>query len=393
MIRKIAAHYIFTGVGKPLKQGIIHIGSGGEIVDVVDTCGNLKEESSLEFFDGIITPGFVNTHVHLELSFLHQKIAPKTGLIGFISEISKNRDFYFDEKAIEKADETMYRNGIVAAGDISNTTDSFMVKSKSKIRYKTFVEVFGVQDDIATLKLKLANDVLELLKMYGLDGNISPHAPYSVSTQMWNKLLEISDIKNTTFTIHNQECEAENMLFDDKSGDFIPFLTRFTNDFMLWEKRGDTSLQYCLPFYRHLKRVLLIHNTFTSEQDIDAINEMKNKLVFVLCPNANLYIENRLPNIPMLVKSGVPIALGTDSLASNNQLSILDEMKTIQNNFPELSLEQLLLFATINGAKALGFEKDFGTIEIGKKPGLNYISNIDFREMKLTSQSKIKVLS
>jgi cytosine/adenosine deaminase-related metal-dependent hydrolase len=119
---------------------------------------------------------------------------------------------------------------------------------------------------------------------------------------------------------------------------------------------------------------------------------MQDKVVLVLCPNANLYIENKLPDIELFAASGFSIALGTDSLASNTTLSILEEMKTIQLHFPKIRLNDLITWGTINGAKALGFNKLKGTIEIGKKPGLNLISGIDFREMKLTLQSEVKVL-
>jgi cytosine/adenosine deaminase-related metal-dependent hydrolase len=114
---------------------------------------------------------------------------------------------------------------------------------------------------------------------------------------------------------------------------------------------------------------LLIHNTFITKEDIEFAKENFKNTYYGLCPNANLYIENELPDVETLRKLNIDICLGTDSFASNNSLSILEEMKTIQKNF-DVSLEELIQWATINGAKALGMEKTIGSIEVGKRPGL-----------------------
>jgi len=146
-----------------------------------------------------------------------------------------------------------------------------------------------------------------------------------------------------------------------------------------------------LPPENHL---LLVHNTFTEKSDLGELrkNRPLENTWFALCPNSNLYIENQLPPIPLFQKEGLNICLGTDSLASNHQLSILAEMITIQQNFHEIELTELLTWATLNGAEALGINKDFGSFETGKKPGINLITGIDFKNMKLTKSSKVKRL-
>ena len=111
-------------------------------------------------------------------------------------------------------------------------------------------------------------------------------------------------------------------------------------------------------------------------------------LSFCLCPNANLYIENTLPPVEMLIKNNCSITLGTDSIASNWSLNILDEMKTLQNHFSFLSLEKLLQWATVNGARALQMDKIFGSFEKGKKPGIVLIENVE--NGKLTKESTSK---
>ena len=137
-----------------------------------------------------------------------------------------------------------------------------------------------------------------------------------------------------------------------------------------------------------------MHNTHTQKQDIDALKRYRKleSTFFVLCPNSNLYIANELPPVDLFRQEKLQICLGTDSLASNTELSILQEMLTIQQNFPEVPLEELLSWACINGAKALNLSTTFGSFENGKKPGVNLITGTDFKTMKLTPNTKVKRL-
>ena len=117
---------------------------------------------------------------------------------------------------------------------------------------------------------------------------------------------------------------------------------------------------------------LLVHNTFSNKADIDFAKTQHQKLYWCLCPNANLYIENALPDVDLFKNEAVKITLGTDSLASNHQLSILAEMQTLQNH-KNISFEESLTWATLNGAEFLGIDKQYGSLSVGKKPGINLI--------------------
>ena len=133
-----------------------------------------------------------------------------------------------------------------------------------------------------------------------------------------------------------------------------------------------------------------MHNTCTNLKDIYFIKRFDRKIHFCFCPSANLYIENRLPKIELFIGQGYDITLGTDSLASNSQLCILSEMRIIQQNFPAITTATLMEWGTLNGAKFLGIDKDKGTIEPGKTPGLNLITNMD--GLKITPDSKVRRL-
>jgi cytosine/adenosine deaminase-related metal-dependent hydrolase len=137
--------------------------------------------------------------------------------------------------------------------------------------------------------------------------------------------------------------------------------------------------------------LILVHNTFVDKNTIRMIKEREN-IFWCLCPNSNIHIENKIPPLNLLIKEGCEIVIGTDSLASNVNLSILEELKTLQFNFPEIPIEDLVSWATMNGAKALGEEEQFGKIEAGKKPGILLLQNVDLQNMKLLPDSFVRRL-
>jgi cytosine/adenosine deaminase-related metal-dependent hydrolase len=120
-----------------------------------------------------------------------------------------------------------------------------------------------------------------------------------------------------------------------------------------------------------------VHNTFTSRDDLDFASEWAGQsgidIVYCLCPNANLYIEGRLPSVADIMATGAPIVLGTDSLASNQDLCIASEMRTLLDHIPELRLETVLRWATYEGARALRLQDSLGTLEKGRRPGLVWL--------------------
>jgi cytosine/adenosine deaminase-related metal-dependent hydrolase len=391
MYRKVSAHYIFPVDSKPLKQGIVVLDKNGTIVDLIDTRGELAEAEGIEFYDGILTPGFVDAHVHIELSHLLNKICKGTGITGFIEQLESLRTEGDAVKFTRLADEEMQVNGIIAAGDISNKTDSFEIKKNSRIRYFTFVEIFASNPDKADMIFNSGLSLFHKLREAGLPGSISPHAPYSMSDPLWENLNNFAKANPSCWSLHNQESEEENIMFLNKTGKLLELLQKFNPHFDTWNHPKTTSLQNSQKYFNAPENLLLVHNTFTSEEDLDSIKEYKHKTTLVLCPNSNLYIENRLPDVPLFMKSGFNIALGTDSLASNNRLSILEEMKTIQNNY-KIDFNTLLEWATLGGARALRFEKDLGSLTKGKKPGINLIKNFNYHTMQLTNNSGVKVI-
>lgn len=396
-MRKIAATYIFSGHKPPIKNGILICGDDGTVVEIIDNKGPLTEQSGLEQYSGILVPGFVNTHCHLELSHLKGEIEEKTGIGGFIGKINQLRNQNKDEleKSISIADRKMWAAGIAATGDISNSINSIKTKTKSKIFYHTFIESFGFHPSRAENAFDYALFLEEQFLENRLKCSIVPHSSYSVSEPLFIKIKDNARAKKSIISIHNQESKAESQFYKDGTGPINEHLQHNLNiDVSHWKPTGLSSLVLILSYLPAENQLILVHNTFTEKVDLLELKKLRllENTYFALCPNSNLYIENQLPPVQLFRGEKLNICIGTDSLASNRELSVLAEITTLQLNFPELSLEELISWGTLNGAKALGIENAFGSFEPGKKPGINLISGVDFKTFKLTQNSKVKRL-
>jgi cytosine/adenosine deaminase-related metal-dependent hydrolase len=383
------ASCIFPVVSAPVKNGILVTEDDGTIVEILNPeLGQNVSDANLKFLNGFIIPGLVNTHCHLELSHLKNQIQQHTGLTGFISDFILKRNSFSQnqiDEAIKSADAEMWQNGIVAVGDISNTPHSFSTKTKSKIYYHTFIEVF----DLIPEK---AEDVFEAVKklrgsITNFKSSIVPHAPYSVSEKLFTLIKNYSP--NEIISIHNQETQSENSLFQNKSGKLFDFFNSLGNPLSHIKSTGKTSLQSYINNMNAKAKTLFVHNTFTSEEDILFAKKYFQSPYWCFCPNANLFIENTLPDFGLFIKQNCSITLGTDSYASNQSLSIMDEIKTILLNNKSIPFETVLRWATINGAALLGIEHIYGSFEKGKKPGIVLINNITADKISENSTASI----
>jgi aminodeoxyfutalosine deaminase len=396
-MRKLSAHYIMTGTGIVLEKGIISITKDGVIAGITDTKGKLSEMAGVEFYSGIIIPGFVNAHCHLELSHLHGSFPEKTGLAGFLKNVIDFRNHY-ENKVIEearKADSELWKNGVVAVGDVSNSNITFKLKLDSKIVYHTFIEALGFSPQRAEKAFGLVMNYFGETQALGLSSSVVPHAPYSVSNELFKKISEFAVRQSSILTMHNQECSGEDDLYLFGTGDIARHLTEIPGiDLSLFIPTGKSALESVINWFPKENNLLLVHNIRTGQTDIDLIDNIRplNKTWFVLCPNSNIYIENRLPDIELFRRNKLQVCVGTDSLSSNHKLSMLEEIKTIQTNFQAIPLSEIITWATRNGAEALGINDWAGTIEKGKKPGINLITGMDLKHHKLLPQSKVKRL-
>lgn len=335
-------------------------------------------------FNGVLSPGFINCHCHLELSHMKGLVPEHSGLVDFVLKVVSQRHFPDAEisDAIARAEDEMIAGGVVAVGDICNNISTLARKQRSQLAYHNFIEVSGWNPAIAATRLERSLEYHHAFAAH-FPGHtsLSPHAPYSVSPALWKLLRPY--FSRQVVTIHNQEARAENELFSNGSGDFLRLYAQMGIVSDGFEPPGKTSLSSYFGQLENCGKVILVHNSFTTAEDLAHTKVLSEQwaqpVFFCLCPNANLYIEQALPPVDLLLAHKADIVVGTDSLASNHQLSIMEELKTLHRAFPQVPITGLLQWATFNGAKALGMEKEYGSFEKGKRPGVILLEGVSDR--------------
>jgi len=434
----------------------------------------------VEAFSGLLTPGFVNCHCHLELSHMKGLLPEKTGMVDFLLAVIRGRnassgtgrgtpsekDLDLIREAIAGAENSMLHNGIVAVGDICNTSLTLQQKGEGRMYYHNFIETMGFIEQTASDRYNAALQVFQdFAGAYTLPiaaNSLVPHAPYSVSPRLFRLIADFPG--NQLMTIHNQESQAENLFFKTGQGDFLRLYQALGLDVSFFQGTGKRSLASYLPHFYRNQTLLLVHNVDTREEDLEWLRQWGDgyegsgrgdsgeggrmgrggssgdvregsgrmsgpegggwtererggdysgiqgrdrgvigggnvggvrgedygsiqgrnvggvrakDLRWCLCPNANLYIGGQLPDVDLLMRYDCSIVLGTDSLASNHQLDLLEEMKTLQQHFGHLSTATLLQWATYNGAEALQLERVLGEFAPGKQPGVVLVGGME----------------
>lgn len=400
-MRKISADWVFPVSGPPIFKGVIIVATDGTILEVLDPDKVEISIGDIEQYDGILCPGFVNTHCHLELSYLQGRIDRHTGLDRFIRAIerlyseerpSQHSEQYF---ALENAEQEMLSNGIVAVGDIVSyipSEEHCSVKENSPLYFHSFAEVYGSMPENASRKLDFG--IQALLKFRSLSRNyhssLAPHSTYSISPELFTLLKNFIEIEGYPTTIHHLENPDEIVFLQDGSGPVLERLKFFNISLTGEPLRGERPL---LALQNHLPLevpVLLVHNTVATVEDIAIAQQLFTSVWWCLCPNANLFIENRLPDLRVFSEVHHRITLGTDSLVSNESLSILEEIKTLQKAYPQTELETLIRWGTLNGAEYLGISDWAGSFTKGKKPGINLVEQLDVGSLTLTKESRVR---
>ncbi len=387
-MRRFTAKYVYTlASAEPIVNGFVEVSDDGTVIKA-GPC-NPGEEVP----DGAITPGFVNAHCHAELSYMKGLFRKGTGMAGFIDQINELRDTSSMEDklaALKEAFDSLWNQGVVAMADISNCDDSFAIKASHPLYTRTFLEVFGAEPSecktVMSYVLALQKKALAL----GLDAAPTPHSCYTMSPQ----LVEASSaegLKSGFLSFHSEESAEEEEMMMYGRGPMWD--NRVRNGIPTPPVTGTSSLEYFLDRLRAAVgspvegHVLLVHECCLTAEGAALAKKVLKEPFLAVCPLSNLFIHNTLPPIPVMRDSGIPICVGTDSLSSNDKLCIVDELFCLQEAFPSLTLQELLQWACLNGARFLSKADVFGSIEEGKRPGLVFIDGLT-ADGRLSSSSK-----
>jgi len=375
-MKRFTAEYVYTLCGEPLKNGFVEVEEDGTVVRA-GACGPDEKVD-----EGILCPGFVNAHCHVELSYMKGLFRKGTGMAGFIDQINELRDTSSMEDklaALKEAMDSMWDQGVQAMADISNCADSFAVKAAHPMYTRTFLEVFGAVPSECDAVMKGVRELQQKAHAFGLDAAPTPHSCYTMSPELVSA-SSAAGLEDGFLSFHSEESDEEEQMMMYGSGPMWD--NRVANGIPTPPVTGTSSLEYFLMRLRSAGlpepvkgHVLLVHECCLTPEGAAAAKKALAQPFLAVCPLSNLFIHNMLPPIPVMRASGIPICVGTDSLSSNDQLDILAELECLQQAFPEVAMQELLTWACLNGAKFLGKEDVMGTLEPGKKPGVVRIHN------------------
>ena len=377
--KRVTAEFVYTlKDSEPIRNGYVEYDD--QTGEILATGACAPGEDVIE---GALTPGFVNAHCHVELSHLHKKFVKGSGMAGFIDQINALRDWAGREKKQELVKvwmDKMWNDGVSAMADISNDDSSFDIKASHNMYTRTFLEVFGSEPQMCEGVMAEVTQLQKVADEAGIDAAPTPHSCYTMSPQLLSESAA-AGLKRGYISYHSQESKEEEDLLLTGSG--AMYENRVRNGMSTPPVTGESSLKYFIqrlaqahqaPYDEH---ILLVHNVCLSQDDIDAAKKVMNNVWWAVCPLSNIFIHNALPPIELMRKNGLAIALGTDSLSSNDDLDMVAEMICLHSNFPDVSMNEILTWACLNGARFLSKGDVLGTLEAGKKPGIVRISGVD----------------
>lgn len=377
-VRRITASFVYTSDSAPVRNGFVEYDDADGRILNVGLCSPGEEVT-----DGALVPGFVNTHCHVELSHLHKKFRKGTGMAGFIDQINALRDWAGREvkaELVQKWMDKMWDDGVSAMADISNDDSSFDVKKSHKMYTRTFLEVFGSEAEMCEGVMKDVSALKAVADAAGIDAAPTPHSCYTMSPQLLSASAA-AGLEAGYLSYHSQESQEEEDLLLSGSG--AMYENRKRAGMSTPPVTGESSLKYFIDRLAAAKqapydeKILLVHNVCLQQSDIDAAKKVMNNVYYAVCPLSNIFIHNALPPIPLMRENGLSITLGTDSLSSNDDLDMVKELVCLHENFPDVPMDELIRWATINGARFLGKEEQMGSLTPGKYPGIVRVTAVD----------------
>ena len=382
LTKRIAAQYVYTLTNRGIiKNGYVDYDETGRIIGL----GECPEDYKGYIFKGALIPGFVNSHCHLELSHLKGKFRKGTGMAGFIDQINELRDSSSSQEksnCIERELKGLWNQGVSAMADISNGSDTFPFKAASPMYTRTFLEVFGSEPEDCDSVMNSVRQLQVLAHDYGIDAAPTPHSCYTMSPELVSASAA-AGLEDGYLSYHSEESDEEEEMLISGTGKMVE--NRLRAGMSMPPVTGKPSLMYFLDRLSAIENhpskfsehILLVHNVCLTEEGAQAALNVFENVYWAICPLSNIFIHNALPPIPMMRKLGLKICLGTDSLSSNDLLDMTSEMKCLQDNFPEVPLEEILQWACSNGADFLSKSDNLGSLAPGKRPGLVLIKNLD----------------
>ncbi len=364
----LQARIVFPVERPPIEHGVVTI--DGERIVAIGQHGERRGEIH-DLGDVALLPGLVNTHTHLEFS---QRLRP-LGVSGMQLPswirliIAERQHTAADSHAVNTGLRESLRHGVTTMGEISTAIEAQKYLSDPPTELNLFLEVIGFSRARAESALAAVTERLEVMQSLASGGRvhlgISPHAPYTVSPDLVRRLVALSIERNLPVAMHLAESEAELQLLSHGTGPFQQLL----DDRSMWDPQ---TIPHCSRPLDYLKllaaapRALVIHGNYLDEAERLFLAQHADRMSLVYCPRTHVYFDHPPYPLAQLLATGVNVTLGTDSRASNPDLSLLNEMRHIAHSHPEIEPHEILRLGTMAGALALGRAEECGSLLPGK---------------------------
>jgi cytosine/adenosine deaminase-related metal-dependent hydrolase len=357
----ITARWIFPGDRAPLENGIITVAAES----ITAIAPRRQRTADVDLGDAAVLPGLVNAHTHLDLSGLRGAALPKTDFTQWLRRViqfRRKRSLADVENDIRAGWAQSLACGTTLLGDISAGGLSWTALAAAPLRAVIFYEVLGLPRMRARLAWKQACDWLDHHPPAGsLRPGLSPHAPYSVRRSLFRAAARRARRDDLPLAVHLAETRHEIALLRDRAGPFPDFL----REMQVYDPEGLVhDPQEALRLHRGLRSFLIVHGNYLDD------SRLPKGGTVVYCPRTHAAFAHEPHPFPKLLAAGVRVALGTDSLASNPDLNLLEEARFLHHKYPQLPGETLLRMATLSGAEALGWEHETGSLTPGKSADL-----------------------
>ncbi len=380
----LKSKYLLKDPNNVIENGTVVIDDDGMIKFAGQSkdIGGFESYRTIDLDNSAIVPGFVNTHTHLELTHLHKYIKSNGNFTDWIRQLVDKRKGWSECEYVHSVRDgimSSLKSGTTTVADITRNGIALHELLTSKIRKLLFFEIINFNPDTAEDTI---NDFKSLIA--GINTNdlltigIFPHAPYTVSDRLYRNCKNVSNELDMVIATHIAETKDEVEFLTTGTGQFVSLLNDF-NMLNNWKHPGQYPINYLNNVGFLNKGCILIHCNYLSDDEIDLIEKTKSNVVF--CPRSHEYFSHKDHPFSILMDRNINISLGTDSLASNDTLSILDEMKFIRKHYSELKPQSIFYMGTVAGAVALKMDDKIGKLNPGYYADISVI-NFDDTDIK-----------
>ena len=370
MIRTIhRAQFVLAEADFLLQDAAVHVCDPGRISRIEPWHGKPSGQDVrvIDWGKAIIMPGLVNSHTHLELTRLAGRIRQTTSFVDWLSQIVRERREWTPEQYAEsvRAGAAMaLRSGSTLVADISSSGLSRQALVPERIRKAVFEEAVALaperaDESVADVERRLQEAEPDPLTTLG----VSPHAPYSVSPRLYRELAALARRRGIQLTTHVAETREELEFLESGTGAFVHFLGSLGAMPAGWAPPKLDPIPYLEVLGVLQQSPILVHCNYLDAHAMAVIQRTHSSVAF--CPRSHAYFGHENHPVRQCLDLGVNVALGTDSLASNTSLSMLDEMRFLSRARKDLKCEEIFRMATLNGATALNLGRVLGRVRRG----------------------------